>query len=76
MAGVSRGNQFVAIRGQQKCIGLSPLATDSPASKARLLRHGREEFKVAAIRGKKTWVPPAKSGAAGNAWRLPASGAQ
>ena len=73
---VSPENQCVAIRRQQKCIGLSPLATDSPASKARRLRQGREEFKVAAIRSKKIWVPSAKLGAARNAWVLPAGGAQ
>jgi len=49
---------------------------DCATRKGRRLRQGREEFKVAAIRGKKTWAPSAKPGAAHNAWRLPASGAQ
>jgi hypothetical protein len=49
---------------------------DFATRKDRRLRQGPEEFKVAAILGKKTWAPSAKPGAARNAWHLPATGAQ
>ena len=73
---VSRGKQIRRHPRTRKCIGSSPSAKDRAACKAQRLRQGREECKVAAIRGKKTWVPSAKPGTARNAWRVAASGAQ